>query len=138
MLPSDKWSSSILIACLIYQHVQAWLLIWIFRKISVLILLYIVSNIGILLEKEPEHPIQLFICLNLHLMLTFHGSELLLKILNALNVVLLELILVGHDVVVGTDEILLQLIVEGLPRNLNADSKNDLSIYYIFFYISQE
>ena len=41
---------------------------------------------------------------------------------------LLELCLVSHDIVIGAREVLLQLIVEGLPTDLNADAKHDMNI----------
>ena len=77
-------------------------------------MLYVVSHIRVLFEKEPKHPVQLFVCLNLDFLLPFHGCKLSLQVLDALNVVLLELIRVGHDVIISTDEVFLQLIVEGL------------------------
>ena len=41
---------------------------------------------------------------------------------------LLKLGLVGHDVIVGTNEILLKFIVEGLATDLNANAQHDLDV----------
>ena len=46
---------------------------------------------------------------------------------------LLELGLVRHDVVVGDDEVLLQLVVEGLARDLHADTKHDMDVDDLLF-----
>ena len=83
-------------------------------QISVFILLYIVSHVRVLFEKEPKHSVQLFVCLNLDFLLAFHSGKLSLHVLDALDIMLLELIGVSHDVVIRTDEVLLQLIVESL------------------------
>ena len=78
-------------------------------------MLYIVSHIRVLFEKEPKHAVQLFVCLNLNFLLSFHGGKLSLHVLNALDIMRLELVLVSHDVIVSTDEVLIQLIVERFP-----------------------
>ena len=44
---------------------------------------------------------------------------------------LLELGLIRHDVVVGADEVLLQLVIEGLAGDLHADAKDDMDIDYL-------
>ena len=41
---------------------------------------------------------------------------------------LLELSLVSHDVVVGAGEVLLQLVVEGLSRDLHTDTEHDMDV----------
>ena len=46
---------------------------------------------------------------------------------------LLELGLVRHDVVVSDDEVLLQLVVEGLARDLHADAKHDMDVDDLLF-----
>jgi len=62
-----------------------------------------------------------------------YGSQLFLQIDNALDVVLLKLGLVCHDIVIGTDEVLLQLIVESLSTDLHANAKNYLNVNNLFF-----
>ena len=46
---------------------------------------------------------------------------------------LLELSLVRHDVVVSANEVLLQLVVEGLARDLHADTQHDMNVDDLLF-----
>ena len=41
---------------------------------------------------------------------------------------LLKLSLVCHDIVVGANEVLLQLVVEGLAGDLHTDAQHDMDI----------
>ena len=45
---------------------------------------------------------------------------------------LLELVLVGHNVVIGAHEVFIELIVESLSRNLDANPEYDLCVDDIF------
>lgn len=51
-----------------------------------------------------------------------HVSETLLQVDYALDVMWLERRLVSHNVLVSYGEVLLELVVEGLPTDLNTDS----------------
>ena len=82
----------------------------------------VILDILVLLEEEPEHAVQFLGRLDLHLGVTAHRPQLLLQTDDALDVVRLERRLVGHDVVVGADEVLLHLVVEGLTGDLHADT----------------
>lgn len=62
-----------------------------------------------------------------------HRAELFLQIRYALNVMLLELGLVRHYIVKRTNEVLLKLVIEGLPRDLNADPKHDMNVNDLLF-----
>ena len=66
--------------------------------------------------------------MDLHLGVVTDGAQLLLQVDDALDVMWLEGLLVSHDVVVGADEVFLELIVKGLPGDLNADTEYNLNI----------
>lgn len=82
----------------------------------------VVPNLLVLLEEEPEHSVEFLVRLNLHFRVTAHLPQLFLQILHALDVVALKLTLVRHDVVVGKDKVLVELVVEGLAGDLDADA----------------
>jgi len=88
----------------------------------------IISHLLVLLEQEPEHAIELLVRLNLNFRVRAYRAEFLFQVDDPLDVMLLELSLVRHDVVVSADEVLLQLIVKGLTTDLNADTKHDLNV----------
>ena len=46
---------------------------------------------------------------------------------------LLELGLVRHDVVIGACEVLLELVIKGLTRDLYADAENDMNVHDLLF-----
>ena len=60
-----------------------------------------------------------------------HARNLLLEVLNADDLVVGELTLIGHEVVIGAGKVLLQLIVEGLPGDLHAYAENDLDVHHL-------
>ena len=62
-----------------------------------------------------------------------HFLYLLLQSDNQLDVLNRKVLLVRHQELVGTVEILLELIEKSLPRNLNANAKDNLRIYNLFF-----
>ena len=88
----------------------------------------VVAHVLVLLEQEPEHAVQLLGRLDLHLGVGAHRAQLLLQVDDTLYVVLLERGLVGHDVVVGAGKVLLQLVVEGLSRDLHTDAEHDMDV----------
>lgn len=87
----------------------------------------------ILLDKQPEHLVELLGGVDLHLHMRFHVSDLLLNVLDTLDVMALELCLVRHQVLVSAVEVLLKLVVEGLTRDLNTDAQDDLCVHDLFF-----
>ena len=96
----------------------------------------VILDILVLLEEEPEHAVQFLSRLDLHLGVTAHRPQLLFQTDDALDVVRLERRLVGHDVVVCADEVLLHLVVEGLTGDLYADTKHDLDIDHLLLQCS--
>ena len=62
-----------------------------------------------------------------------HFLYLLLQSNNQLDVLNRKVLLVRHQELVGTVEILLELIEKSLPRNLNANAKDNLRIHNLFF-----
>ena len=93
----------------------------------------IIFDFLVLFEEQPEHAVQLLRCLDLHLGVGAHRAHLFLQIHDPLDVMLLKLRLIRHDVIVRAREVFLELVVEGLSGNLNADAQHDLNVDDLFF-----
>lgn len=71
-------------------------------SIFVFITLNLVLHILVLFKEQPEHLIKLFTTLNVHFLVSLHGLELLPDVLNALDISVLKLTLVGNQILVRT------------------------------------
>ena len=88
----------------------------------------VVLDILVLLEQKPEHAVKFLGRLDGDLLMGLHVCKFLLEVLDADNLVVWELVLVVHEVLVGADKVLLQLVVEGLSRYLHTDAEHNLDV----------
>jgi hypothetical protein len=100
-------------------------------RIFILVTINVTLHVLVLFEQEPKHLVHLLRGLNRHFLIPFHTRQFPLQILDALDVRALELTLIRHDEFKRTYHVLLQLVVEGLSRNLHTDAKHDRCVDYL-------
>ena len=104
--------------------------------VLLVIVLDVILDILVLVEEEPEHSIKFFGGLDLNLLMWLHICQFFLHVLDASNFMIWKLTLISHQVVIGTDKVLLQLVVESLSGDLHADSKHYLNVHHVLFQCS--
>ena len=103
-------------------------------SITFFISLDVGSHVLVLLKKEPEHTVEFFSALDhLNFRVTAHLANFFLEDLDCLNVMLLELGQVAHDILIRNIEVLFELVVKGLPADLNTDTQCNIDINDLLF-----